>query len=376
MNKKELYELSIEVIERYQSPSGGFIACPNFETYGYSWMRDGSFIGAALSMVGHHQSAAAFHRWVSNVVTRYRDKVPVIREALTAGKKLQDRDFLFTRYSLEGYEDLSDDSWGNFQYDGYGTWLWSLKAYVDCGGDPDLIRGIWSAVQTVLSYLALVWQLPSYDCWEEHPELQHPYSLGCVFSGLTAAHDLAEVLDLPVEGLDLRGTAANIKAFILKYGICEGILVKHINPGSIQDPMCESSVDASLLGLIYPYAVVDFNSQVAEKTVSAIRSTLVSPSGGVYRYARDTYYGGGTWILLTAWLGWVEAVSGDRENARKRLDWITNRADANGWLPEQLTDEVLYPEMTTPWREKWGPVADPLLWSHAMYLILYEALEE
>jgi hypothetical protein len=25
--------------------------------------------------------------------------------------------------------------------------------------------------------------------------------------------------------------------------------------------------------------------------------------------------------------------------------------------------------MTAPWLERWGPVATPLLWSHAMYLI-------
>jgi GH15 family glucan-1,4-alpha-glucosidase len=376
MNKKELYKLSIEVIERNQSKAGSFIACPNFETYGYSWLRDGSYVAVAMDQVGHHESAAAYHRWVSDVVTRYREKIPTIQGALVEGRILNDRDFLFTRYSLEGYEDLTDDSWGNFQYDGYGTWLWSLKEYFDRGGDPDLIREIWPAVQTVLTYLSLVWKLPSYDCWEEHPELLHPYSMGCVYGGMTAVLELSEQLGLPVKKADLENVIAEIKAYILSQGVCEGMLVKHIYPDSHQNPYCESSVDASLLGLIYPCHVVGFHSAIAIKTLEEIKARIVSPSGGVYRYEKDTFYGGGTWILLTAWLGWVEALAGDKASAQSRLDWIADKADSQGWLPEQLTDEVLYPDMKAPWVEKWGPVAKPLLWSHAMYLILYKSLEE
>jgi hypothetical protein len=31
--------------------------------------------------------------------------------------------------------------------------------------------------------------------------------------------------------------------------------------------------------------------------------------------------------------------------------------------------------MVEPWQRKWGPVATPLLWSHAMYLVLVDAIE-
>jgi GH15 family glucan-1,4-alpha-glucosidase len=376
MNKNKLYELSIEVIERYQSESGSFIACPNFVTYGYSWLRDGSYIAAAMDQVDHHESAAAYHRWVSEVVIRYQEKVPLIQSALAEGQILKDRDFLFTRYSLDGYEDLTDDSWGNFQYDGYGTWLWSLKECVDRGGDPEMIRQIWPAVQVVLTYLTLVWKLPSYDCWEEHPELLHPYSLGCVYGGVTAALELSDELDLQVEKSKLADTIADIKDHILSQGVSEGNLVKHIYPDPNQNPYCESGVDASLLGLIFPYQVIGIDSAIARKTLTEIKARILSPSGGVYRYEKDTFFGGGTWILLTAWLGWVEALSGDKTSARTRLDWIAEKADPQGWLPEQIADEMMYPEMEAPWVKKWGPVAKPLLWSHAMYLILYKTLEE
>jgi len=38
-------------------------------------------------------------------------------------------------------------------------------------------------------------------------------------------------------------------------------------------------------------------------------------------------------------------------------------------LPEQVTVASQFPDEVEPWLERWGPVATPLLWSHAMFLI-------
>ena len=45
------------------------------------------------------------------------------------------------------------------------------------------------------------------------------------------------------------------------------------------------------------------------------------------------------------------------------------RALPNGDMPEQVTDASQDPSMVAPWVQRWGAVATPLLWSHAMYLI-------
>jgi hypothetical protein len=42
-------------------------------------------------------------------------------------------------------------------------------------------------------------------------------------------------------------------------------------------------------------------------------------------------------------------------------------------LPEQTTDGAQDLAMVEPWVKRWGPVATPLLWSHAMYLIMSAA---
>lgn len=372
----DLMEKSIQIILENQSESGAYIASPNFQHYAYSWLRDGSYIAVSMDTVGQHGSARAFHHWVDDVVCRYRHKIGNIQKALETGQQLEDKDFLFTRYSLAGYEDLSGDSWGNFQYDGYGTWLWALQEHHRMTGDDHLVGQVWQSVRDVLKYLSLVWQLPSYDCWEEHPELLHPHSLACVYRGMRAALALAENCELPLDVDFFTAEAEKIRQFTMDYGVSQGVIVKHIHPNPKKNPCCNSMVDSNLLGVIYPNQLVTPDSKIGKVTLNKIREDLLSESGGIHRYVKDTYYGGGTWILLTAWLGWVEAQTGDIEKAQTRLDWISSKANSRGWLPEQCLDEVLFPDMVDTWIRQWGQVANPLLWSHAMYLILQEVLKQ
>ena len=51
-----------------------------------------------------------------------------------------------------------------------------------------------------------------------------------------------------------------------------------------------------------------------------------------------------------------------------------DQADSDGELPEQVTGPALDPSFTPVWVRRWGEVARPLLWSHAMYITLADAL--
>jgi isomaltose glucohydrolase len=48
---------------------------------------------------------------------------------------------------------------------------------------------------------------------------------------------------------------------------------------------------------------------------------------------------------------------------------VRARALPNGDMPEQVTEFSQDASMVAPWVQRWGAVATPLLWSHAMYLI-------
>ena len=103
-------------------------------------------------------------------------------------------------------------------------------------------------------------------------------------------------------------------------------------------------------------------------TIQAIEAQLAH--GGVHRYLDDTYYGGGEWPLLSALLGWHYARVGRVKDAHAELNWILKHATPEWDLPEQVADHLLAPAARQAWIDRWGPVATPLLWSHAMFLTL------
>ncbi len=349
-----LFQRSIEIILDNQRSSGAFIASPNFATYHYCWFRDGSFIAYAMNLVGQHASAERFHNWTASAINA---RTAVVRRAVAKaadGEPLTGADYLHTRYSPDGSE-ANGEEWPNFQLDGFGTWLWALGEYRTLSGRalPDTWQ---QAAQLVADYLAALWQLPCYDCWEEFGDRVHPYTLAAIYGGLRAHGHLAQI--------DHNTTLTAIRQFLRERAVVDGHFVKFIG---------SNEADSSLLGLAVPYSAVEPGDPLMVNTVARIEHDL-RRGGGLHRYASDTYYGGGEWLLLTAWLGWYYAATGELVKARAALHWIEGQADANLELPEQAPQSLNDPAFYAPWRERWGDIAKPLLWSHAKYIILAQAL--
>jgi isomaltose glucohydrolase len=341
-----LVAASLEALRRGQTPTGGFVAGPSFPTYQYVWLRDGSFCAHAMDRYGRPESAAAFHGFVARALLRDPTRV---RRAISAGfAGGEPRWMLPTRFTIDGTEEPNSDiAWPNFQLDGYGAWLWALADHVDRGGR--LTGELRDAAGLVAEYLRVAGHLPCFDCWEEYGDKQHTATVAAVLAGLAAAGRILDAPALPNWPLS----------------IVDGSLVKFA--GSTQ-------VDGSLLWVALPFGVLSIQDPVMVTTDLRIESELRGPGGGVRRYLGDTYYGGGDWVLLTAWLGWYRAARGDLDGARDLLAWIEKAATPDGMLPEQLTNAPQEPDMVASWVDKWGPVATPLLWSHAMYLILADVL--
>jgi GH15 family glucan-1,4-alpha-glucosidase len=350
----DLYHHSIEVILNNQHPSGAYVASPTFETYGYCWFRDGAFIAYAMDLVGENASAASFHDWVANVINSRSQLVQRAIEMAQQGKELSENDILHTRYALNG-SDAVEEEWPNFQMDGLGTWLWELAQHQDLTGN-DLPQEWHSAAGLVAGYLTALWLRPCYDCWEEFPEEIHTHTLAAIYGGLTA-HER-------ISGVDHKGTREKIKNFLMQKSFFQGGFVKYVGT---------TEVDSSLLGLATPYRLLQPNDPLMRTTVDRISTDLLD-DGGLHRYRNDTYYGGGEWVLLTAWLGWYYTEVGEIEKALELMTWIEAQADGKGDLPEQVSRNLNDASFLEPWRTRWGMIAKPLLWSHAKYLILSKAL--
>jgi len=260
------------------------------------------------------------------------------------------------RFTLDGrMEDADDEPWPNFQIDGYGVWLWALEEHLN---GTALTTDQTATVELVARYLAATWRLRCYSCWEELQGGEHTSTLGAAFAGLTTAARLLDDARWEIEATNIR----------------DALLERFIVDGRFGRGPDDQRVDGSLTWLSVPFGVLPPDDSRIVSTIATIKRDLVGPSGGVYRYLGDTYYGGGEWLLLASSLAWHDTVAGDSGDADQLRRWVRAQATAVRDLPEQVTDHAQDPAMVDPWIERWGPVANPLLWSHAMYLISEAAL--
>jgi GH15 family glucan-1,4-alpha-glucosidase len=345
-------ERSLAVLRDGQSRSGAFVASPTFRVYNFGWLRDGAFCAHALDRVGHSAASGAWHRWVQAAIERYRARAEAVIVLIATGEVPPGDAMLPARYTLEGDIEHEDpvDPWPNYQIDGYGMWLWSLEQHL-AGRvpDPEQVR----TIELVGRYLAASWRLPCWSCWEEFNGGEHASTLASACAGLDVAARLTGESSFADE-------AERVRAELVSRYVTGGYV--GLSPG-------DERVDSSILWLGVPFGVFPADDPLVVATVAEVKRQLSGPSGGVYRYRGDTYYGGGEWLLLTSSLAWHDAVAGDAASAGELRAWVRAQARENGDLPEQVTRASQLAEEVEPWLERWGPVATPLLWSHAMFLI-------
>ncbi|WP_160145909.1 glycoside hydrolase family 15 protein [Dictyobacter aurantiacus] len=352
---------SIAIIKAGQGANGAYVACPAYATYNYCWFRDGTFIAVAMDRWQEHESARRFYDWATSMVVTRAEAIERCMEQVAQGRELHPADLLHTRYTLDGQQ--GNEDWPNFQLDGFGTLLWGLRRHMQLTAMSTMPL-VWArAADLLVRYLAALWRRPNYDCWEEFPDQIAVSTLSALYAGL---HAIATAF--VVDGRDATlalDTAQQIKAFALTSGVCDGHLIKQINGDDV--------VDASLLWACVPFqehGLLQCSDPVMQATVARIEHDLVGKHGGVHRYAKDTFYGGGEWVLLTALLGEYYAAVGDFAGAQRCLIFAEAATNAQSQLPEQVSSAPLHPEYVEQWLALWGPVACPLLWSHAAYLSL------
>ncbi len=374
-----LYSYSRKVLLDNQQPGGAYLACPVMPDYQYSWFRDGAFIAYALTIDGNYNgvhykqgmaaqwdSVSQFHDWCAAQVNRRQEAIERTIARAQRGEPLVLADTLNARYTADGLEGPGD--WPEFQLDGLGLWLWSLKASIETVGITPLPENWEQAVILVARYLVATWQYPCNDCWEEQSDKVHTGTLAAIYAGLVAALLLVpELADNPT----IQCAPQAIREYVLQNCLTPtGELAKYAQPGGGVD-----AIDANVLTASLPDGMFSLDDLVLVKTIARIERELrPADSGGIYRYLKDTYYGGGPWVLLGLWLAWYYARAGNHERAAELLGWAEAQADAEGNLPEQVNHPLLASqEFYERWVTTRGEIARPLLWVHAKYMLVCRA---
>lgn len=365
-----LYRRSLLVMDLLgDRQTGAAIAAPEmdptFESsggYGFVWGRDLAYTTLALLAAGRGDEAADALRWLARV------QAP-------EGLWLQ-------RYWTDG---LLGPSWGLHQIDETGAILFAYEAAFAELGDHALDRELWPsarrAAEFLLSFIDPVsgLPLPSVDLWEQD-DGEHSYSSAAVCAGLRAAARMARRHD-PAVAWRYERAAARVAEAIDRHLWSEEhgryLRSRWVARGEGHAELPEQfaralpypnrtawgaidrdeRVDVSLLGLAWPFGVVDPASPRMRATVEAIEQELRTESGGVRRYAGDQYAGGNAWVLAVLWLGLYYRQAGDEEGHRRCVEWAERIQTPLGLLPEQVAEDG-----SPAW-------VVPLGWSHAMLVL-------
>ena len=350
--------------------TGGVIAAPEMDPhfvesggYGFVWPRDLAFTILGFLACGREDLARAGLRWL-------------IPTQAPEGLWLQRQD---TGGALAG-------SWGLHQIDETGAVLFAFDAAWHELHDEELDRELWPAAGRAADFLAGFLDaatglpLPSVDLWEQS-EGQHAYTSAAVFGGLVAAARMAERhdpgragvwLDAAYrvrEGIETHLWSVEHGRYLRSIAVARrsgegGPLpasylhgLRYPNRSVASAAAIDERLDASMLGLAWPFGAVDPRGPRMRATLESLVAGLGTAPGGLRRHEGDTYGGGNEWVLTGLWHGLVRRQAGDDAGLQAALGRALESATPLGLLPEQV-------------REDGSPVwVLPLTWSHAMFVL-------
>lgn len=351
---QKLLERSREVLKDCVLENGAIVAAntdkpytqKEASDYRYVWIRDASFICLAAEYLNLKLSEKFFH---------WADERP---EDFDVDK------LLYSNYSTNGRIATMGKQ---FQADQMGTLLWVIHHHYRNNLKEAL--KFKPLIERLADGLSSHWDKDHFSVsttgiWEEAERKtslrlnnNFTYSLAACARGLMCADEIIPNHFWKETALQMMNKINEAydpsrKYFLRMFGL-------------VNDP----NIDASLLGLVYPFRIFEPDDEKMINTVNQIEQTIVM-NGGVHRYQFDYFdsegsaqEGGGAWPILNAWLAIYWKIRGNDRRAHTYFNWIVDRAEKfDYYLPEQYFDDVrigIY----------------PLAWSHAMFVIAAHHLE-
>ena len=358
-----LDRIGLRVLRALQDPGGGVLAAPECDPdmrrsggYGFVWARDLAFIITAAAVAGRRDIVDGALGWLV---------------------RAQSPDGLYEqRHWSDG---RVAPTWG-LQLDETGAVLHAIGEVARILHDPTIVTRCWPTVvrgaDALAGLLDPVTGLPpaSLDAWEERVGV-HTYTVAATIAGLEAAAGMADPRDAGAAarwrdaarrcraGLDAHLWSEEHRRFLRSRDVAREdaggapVPPRHqpegrpVHPVRSVDPI-DATVDASLLGLAYPFAVLAHDDARLVATIDAVAAALeVGP--GLLRYPDDTYVGGNPWLLTRLWLGLSRRAPGAAVVA-DGVDAVAACATDAGLLAEQVDAVTGRPVWVVP-----------LAWSHA-----------
>ena len=324
----------------------------NCGRYAYCWPRDAVFITNALELLNMNDQVDKFYRIYS--------------------KETQSRNGMWEqRFYTDG---RLAPCWG-YQIDETASIVYGVWKHYKKKKDKEFLKQTYSMCKSAINYLIGYFNSvclgqdeknqnekeryithESYDLWEMHEGI-HLYSLSAIYAAFKSMIQIEKELNEKAKTDELLEYAEKVKKYCLTNFVNnEENTLKRNN----KDNIC----DISLLGTIIPFEMLEKNDKTLENTIERINLNLRTYTGGYIRFENDNYLGGNNpWPIATLWMALYNLKIGNKAEALKQIEFITNTATKHGLLAEQIDNQTM--------QSKW---VIGLGWSHAMYIIALASL--
>ena len=347
---KNLLGTSKQVIRDCCLENGAIVAANCFKDYfpskakhyTYVWPRDASFACVAADLLGIEDIQEKFFDW-----------------CLKRAEGFQNTGLFYEKYYVNGLKALA-----RFQPDQTGSVLWAIWHHFQKNLKQSLHYR--ELVSKAADGICKKWANNHFtevtnDLWEERltfPDLEEnwTYSLAACIRGLECANDIISTEKWSKVATAMRKRLeSHFKTYFFRsYG-----------------KLSDKGIDASVLGLVYPFKIFDADNPRIIGTVNEIEKKLVI-NGGLHRYEHDEYdgwmyetmhrkKGAGAWPLLNFWISIYYARAGNEVKAKQYYTWVLDRV--NGFIPEQIFENKIQVSVS------------PLCWSHSMFVIASKELK-
>lgn len=304
--------------------------------YRFTWHRDASLHVMALYLLGHDGLGARYGRFLVEECVRAAGRLRPM--AGLSGEQTGEEVEL---EHLRGYADsrpvrVGNEAFGQVQHSTDGFVLDATLAYHRLGNDipPDH----WRALRAVVDTAAQQWREPDANIWEMRGPPRHfTHSKVLNWVALDRGISLAESLgdaEAPVDRW--RAERDAVRADVLERGWDE-------ERRAFVQEYGEPHLDASLLRLSLLGFLPGDDPRVVS-TIDRIADELGEGAALIRRYDTDEVDDGlrggeGAFLLSSFEMVGALVLAGGTEQARRRFDWLVERAGPLGLYSEQMAPD-------------------------------------
>lgn len=249
----------------------------------YAWIRDGAYAVVGMATLGMDNEARdALEFYLRAEAGRFADWTEL------DGYDMPDYQISLVRYYGFGVEETDFNAFGpNLEFDGFGLFLWALRAYEQQTGDEALAQDNWPVISERVADVLVALVDPSTglirrdsSIWESHwngRERYWAYTSITAARGLCDAAEIAERVGDDVRAQTYRDTALGIRdAIAERLTDSDGGIASTLEELEAGEGYWDAAViDAVAMGLFDPHG------EIATATLAGLDANLLTPASEV-----------------------------------------------------------------------------------------------